>query len=452
MGISTVPAKLQLFIQDEKERTIRDSLHPELGFRGVAAKEQVSVGAGETITKFKDGLLAPNDTPVTASSLYSNLDNGMTAGARSGEQFSLTPMPYNGTLDLRKTDNVIKLIGDYELNIKALSRQAHLSLDLVAMRKLYAPYMSGQTFTTATESSSTAVEVDDVTGFETIMKDGVPTSVSATNKLAVTVDGVANFVTGVSVDVTNTARNKAFGARSGVLTLENAVTLGATGKIVLATDRPKVVRPFASGAERASDLAIASGDLLTLRMIRRGVRELRDNGVPTIGGKYNMYLDNTSMEILFLDTEFQNLVEAGGVKQREIADFRIFEMLDVRLITNNVLSAQAAGGSGATSTVLLHRPIIVGADALIEAEMMSIEAMSQFAGGDSSLKLHDTKTVDGISFIDRAPIDRLALSLAQSWFAITDFCAPTDSLVNSTVFPTATNARFKRAVMLVHAE
>ena len=45
---------------------------------------------------------------------------------------------------------------------------------------------------------------------------------------------------------------------------------------------------------------------------------------------------------------------------------------------------------------------------------------------------------------------RLQQIIAQSWYWIGGFCAPSDTTTNPATIPTATNAAFKRAVMVEH--
>jgi hypothetical protein len=45
-------------------------------------------------------------------------------------------------------------------------------------------------------------------------------------------------------------------------------------------------------------------------------------------------------------------------------------------------------------------------------------------------------------------MDRLQEIIAQSWTWTGGFCVPTDTTANPTVLPTATNAAYKRAVMI----
>jgi hypothetical protein len=52
--------------------------------------------------------------------------------------------------------------------------------------------------------------------------------------------------------------------------------------------------------------------------------------------------------------------------------------------------------------------------------------------------------------VTREPIDRLQQIIAQSWYWIGGFCAPTDVGTNPSVIPTATNAAYKRAVIIEH--
>jgi len=58
--------------------------------------------------------------------------------------------------------------------------------------------------------------------------------------------------------------------------------------------------------------------------------------------------------------------------------------------------------------------------------------------------------VDGVAMVTREPLDRLQQIIAQSWYWIGGFCAPTDTTTNSTTIPTASNAAYKRAVMIEH--
>ena len=96
------------------------------------------------------------------------------------------------------------------------------------------------------------------------------------------------------------------------------------------------------------------------------------------------------------------------------------------------------------SGAVIRRPIIVGQGALIEGDFAGM-ASADVAPEDSVISM-----VDGIAMVTREPIDRLQQIIAQSWFWIGGFCAPSDTTTNPTTIPTATNANYKRAVMVEH--
>jgi hypothetical protein len=53
--------------------------------------------------------------------------------------------------------------------------------------------------------------------------------------------------------------------------------------------------------------------------------------------------------------------------------------------------------------------------------------------------------------VTREPIDRLQQIIAQSWYWIGGFTTPSDTTTIPSTVPTATNATFKRAVLVEHA-
>jgi hypothetical protein len=68
----------------------------------------------------------------------------------------------------------------------------------------------------------------------------------------------------------------------------------------------------------------------------------------------------------------------------------------------------------------------------------------------TSLDTSITNMIDGIAQVTREPLDRLQQIIAQSWYWIGDFVAPTDFTVNPAIVPTASNAYAKRGVSIEH--
>ena len=94
--------------------------------------------------------------------------------------------------------------------------------------------------------------------------------------------------------------------------------------------------------------------------------------------------------------------------------------------------------------LMVRRPIICGQGALIEGDFAGM------AADDVVPKDSIVSVVDDVAMVTREPIDRLQQIIAQSWYWIGGFCAPSDTTTNPTTIPTATNAAFKRAVMVEH--
>ena len=93
---------------------------------------------------------------------------------------------------------------------------------------------------------------------------------------------------------------------------------------------------------------------------------------------------------------------------------------------------------------VVRRPMIVGAGALVEGDFANMDA-ADVAPDDALISI-----VDGIAMVTREPIDRLQQIIAQSWYWIGGFTAPSDITTSTTIVPTATNAAFKRAVLIEH--
>jgi hypothetical protein len=81
---------------------------------------------------------------------------------------------------------------------------------------------------------------------------------------------------------------------------------------------------------------------------------------------------------------------------------------------------------------------------LIEGDFAGM-AQSDVAPSDSIITI-----VNDVAMVTREPIDRLQQIIAQSWYWMGGFCAPSDTTTNPATVPTATNSAYKRAVMIEH--
>lgn len=93
----------------------------------------------------------------------------------------------------------------------------------------------------------------------------------------------------------------------------------------------------------------------------------------------------------------------------------------------------------------IRRPILVGDEALVEGDFEGMAA-EDIAGNNAIIDM-----VDDIVHVTREPLDRLQQIIAQSWYWIGGFTAPTDQTVNTNIVPTASASYYKRAVVFEHA-
>lgn len=453
MPIQNMPAALQPIIQQGfLEREFQQALTSRLGYRAIADRIEVPVGVGETITKTRAGLKPAVTTPLAASS-NTNLDNGLTPGNWGVEQYTLSINQYAATMDLNMVTSRVGIVSQFLQNAYANGEQARRSLDDLARNALFAAYCSGNTRVRAT-SSGTSVTVDDIRGFQYVPSLGGFTSASAalaggytptwqpvstTNSLAVTIGTNLYTVTAAAADTVNVSTIAAFGGVSGTLTLGSSILTadGAAATAVTAANAPSVIRP--SGV--ATTAALGSTNNLTMSVLLDAVAKLRLNAVPDIGGAYNCYLDPVSARQLFSDADFKQLYQGATGSTSAFREGMTVDFLGLRFIPTTEAYVQTHPTS---ASLTVRRPIICGQGALIEGDFAGM-MHADVAPADSMLS-----QVDGIVMVTREPLDRLQQTIAQSWYWMGGFTAPTDITTNPMTIPTATNAVYKRAVMIEH--
>lgn len=438
MGISNFPAILQPILQQGfLEREFQQAMASRLGYRACADRQEFAVGIGETLTKTRAGLKPSVTTPL-APATNTNLDNGLVPAGWGVEQYTLTLNHYAATTDLNMVTSRVGIASQFLQNAAINGEQAARSLDELARNALFSPYFGGNTrVRVALGSAGPVVAVDDLRGFLTIMVNGVQTPVGPAAALTVTIGAGVYSLLGTTIDVVNAST--APGGVSGSLTLSGSVSTsdGALGSAVQAANGAVIVRPN----QRGSTTAIQAGDTLTMGALLDAVTTLRRNAVPEIEGAYNCYLDPVSSRQLFADNDFRQLFQGATSANQVFRQGMVNDFLGLRFVPTTEAFVQA---HPSLAGAVIRRPIVVGQGALIEGDFAGM-ASQDVAPADSIVSV-----VDGIAMVTREPIDRLQQIIAQSWYWIGGFCAPSDTMTNPSVVPTATNSTFKRAVMLEH--
>ena len=438
MGIQNFPTALQPIIQQGfLEREFQQALQSRLGYRAVADRVPFSVGIGETLTKTRAGLKPSVTTPLAAAT-NTNLDNGLIPTSFSVEQYTITINHYAATTDLNMVTSRVGIASQFLLNATINGEQAARSLDELARNALFAPYFGGNTrVRVSLTSAGPTVAVDDIRGFQTVFVNGVQTPVGGVASLMVSVGANTYTLIGAAPDASNSS--VAPGGISGVLTFATSVlTTDATaGNSVMAATASAIQRP--NGRTNTSQLT--TGDNLTMASLLNAVAILRQNAVPEIDGVFNCYLDPVSARQLFADNDFRQLFIGATSANQVFKRGMVNDFLGLRFIPTTEAYVQA---HPSISGAVIRRPIVCGAGALIEGDFAGM-AEADVAPADSIISI-----VDGIAMVTREPIDRLQQIIAQSWYWIGGFAAPSDTTTSPTTISTATNSAFKRAVMIEH--
>ena len=438
MGIQNFPLALQPIIQQGfLEREFESALTSRLGYRAIADREPFAVGIGETLTKTRAGLKPSVTTPL-APATNTNLDNGLSPTGWGVEQYTIAINHYASTTDLNMVTSRVGIASQFLQNAFVNGEQAARSLDELARNALFGPYFGGNTrVRTTLGAAAPTIAVDDLRGFQMVFNNGVQTPVSATYPLTVTIGANPYTLVGTAADATNVSTTP--GGVSGTLTLSTSVSVAdaTAGNAVQAANASVILRPNA----RTTTAGLVVTDTLAMTNLLDAVAKLRVNAVPNADGCFNGYLDPVSARQLFSDQDFQRLFQGATSANQVFKQGMINDFLGLRFIPTTEAYIQP---HPTIAGAVIRRPIICGKGALIEGDFAGMAA-EDVAPKDSIVSM-----VDGIAMVTREPIDRLQQIIAQSWYWIGGFCAPSDTTTNPTVIPTATNAAFKRAVMIEH--
>jgi hypothetical protein len=412
---STLPASLQAIMQNGiLDRTFQDALVPMFLFPALADVQPWQGSLGDTKTFTRKGLITPTTTPLQGADIAG-------ASTYTVEQWSVVMDQYGISVDTNMLQSAMTLASKFLADVQTLGINAGQSLNQIARNKLYKAYMGGRTWCTTGGTSDTSIIVQSVNGFQTVLVNGVPTAVSAGNPLNVTINGVANTVTGVNVG-------------TSTLTLGTA-RVDVAGDPVIASNAPVSVRATGNTA-----FDLTTSNVATFANFRAAVVRLRKMNVPTTGGYYTAHIPPDTEGELFADADFKQALQ-GRVDSPVWRDLSIGRFAGIDWVRNNEIPT-VTSNSGAT----VFRPIVVGEGAVVAAPFEGIDSLLAGTGVEDvpSIRMIDAAPTTQVALIVRPPSDRLQQVISTSWAYTGDFGIPSDS-------GTGDAALFKRAVVVEHA-
>ncbi|MFJ2007002.1 hypothetical protein [Streptomyces chartreusis] len=421
---STLPAAIRAIMQNGLlDGMFRESLTPELLFAQIADTEPWQGAKGDKKIMTRNGLMTPDPTPTTGS------DAG--TGSYSIEQWEVVMDQYGKSIDTDLLQSRMTQASKYLTDVSRLGIHAGQTLNRLARNKLYKGYAGGRTFCRTAGTSDTSIEVASTDGFTHVLVNGVPTAVSASTPLTVSIEGVANTVTGVNTT-------------TGVLTLGTA-RVDVVGDSVVSAQAPYSVR---AGASNDTSFDLSAGDLIKFSHFRAAVARLRRQHVPTAeGSNYIAHIDSVTEAQLFEDTEFQNLYQgrADSETYRDLSIGVFGGLVWVRNEEVPYITPSATGYEDLTTTV--HRPLVLGDGALIAAPFEGISDLLGETGVGDVPEIAMINVAPGLDVarIVRPPQDRYQQTVSTTWSWVGDYGVPSDSLANGD------QAQFKRAVVLEHS-
>ncbi|MFF3928568.1 hypothetical protein [Streptomyces hirsutus] len=421
---TTLPSAIRAIMQNGLlDGMFRESLTPELLFAQVADVEPWQGAKGSRRIMTRPGLMTPDPTPTTGSDA--------STGSYSVEQWEVVMDQYGKSIDTDLLQSKMTQASKYLQDVGRLGIHAGQTLNRLARNKLYKGYAGGRTYVKTDATTDTSMVVASVDGFTHVLVDGVPTPVSASTPLSITVEGVANTVTGVN-------------ASTNTLTL-GTTRVDVTGDYVVSSQAPYIVR---AGTANDSAYDIGTGDLAKFSLFRSAVARLRRMHVPPAeGSNYVAHIDSVTESQLFEDTEFQNLYRgrADSETYRDLAIGVFGGIVWVRNEEVPYLNSSVTHYEDLAATV--HRPIVMGAGALVAAPFEDIASLLSETGVNDVPEIAMINVAPGVDVarIVRPPQDRFQQNVATTWSWVGDYGVPSDSLANGD------SSQFKRAVVLEHS-
>jgi hypothetical protein len=407
---------------------MQEALQPALLWRNLFEKRRHPGRIGESVTMTREGLITPDDQ--TTALRTPGQDPGTLT--RSVEQFLYQVKPYGKGLDVHLPSDYVSSSSEFRNATRVLGIHAAMTLGRIARNALFAAYAGGNTFAT-TGATSTALVVQDATGFDTVVVNGTPVAVSAANPGSLTIAGVTKAYTAV-VLATNT------------ITLSVSSTWSQYD-VVLRSDAPGVIRQNG----RTSPRTLIAGDTPTFATFRNAATQLRNMNVPgmdgQMGGLYGCYIDADVENVLFADAELVAAKNAIGITQN-FAEGTIGVYGGIRFM-RMPKSESIIIPSSSTIQTPFHRSIMFGQYPGIEVYVPETEFQGVVAAGGVpeafATSNHYKMPLDPeavLTLVLRAPIDKAGEIMSASWLANCDYCMPTDTLAITG------NQRVKRACVI----
>jgi hypothetical protein len=453
------------FQQGFLARSFEEGLDSESAFSHDVVVEMIPIRAGNSITKTKIGRTPPQPTPLNPVNV-TGLDNGLTATTPSLEQYTYNVNQYAGNKQLDLLEEQEGIADQLMALAHTNGVEAAQTIERVLKQTWFAAYNTGNTWIRnaamgETDPTTAKIYVDDIRGFQVNWVNGVPTPVAVDNPLPVQevafnggVTQTFNVVAAVADVPTNSVYpasvvGSASDGISGYLTINPvAGTLPVGGDALQSSLGSPVYRPN----NKQGTNQLTSQDLLSISLLQTAQASLSQNAIPRHrDGTYHCYLDYHSMTELLIDSQFQIMYASRG-NNPEYQNNQVFTLLGMTFIPTTEVYLQASVAAAGMQALLpgtsIHRVLITGMGGLYQGHFSGLESFAQ--RGEAVGSVSNIYMVDHIAHIVRAPIDNMGRQVQMTYLSVFGVVCPTDLTANPSIIPTASNAAYKRAVVIEH--
>lgn len=325
-----VPQGILNLIQQQKlAGRILSGLIAKAFFRRDYDRVKLESGQGSTLTTNRLTHVAPDLTAAPAIGTPSVLNFNT-------EQFTARPNPYAMSVLIDAPSSYVQIGSQTQQKIGALTTWGGMLLSRLARKRTYEAAGYGRAMIRRSQTTGHSVLlVNSIGGFRYTWVDGVPTPVSASTPLGITIVAATTFTANVT-GVTPLDAN--FPDGPGTLTLSTtlsaAVDASAGGAYCYRTSGAAyVVRPN----NRASSDTLLNTDLPTMTEIRAMITKAVDLGIPRheMTNSYHIHVPASFFEKIGADTAYRQATQGMGASTQLGPGAYFSPALGVTFIENN---------------------------------------------------------------------------------------------------------------------
>lgn len=442
-------------------RMFEEGLDSEAAYAHDATVEIVPAGIGETITKTRISRLAPQTTPLNPMNI-GGLDNGLVALTPTAEQYTYSIQQFGAVQYLDLVQEQAGIANQLKQIARNNGVNAAQTVERLMKQNWFANYDTGNTWIRSDLGAvtSSTFYVDDIRGFQFNYVNGVAQPVSPSNPLPVmevAFEGGTTQTMNITGAVADSVTRSVYPASvaggssdgvSGQLTYANSSSGNAVnGDALVSSLASPVFRPNNKQATNQ----LNSNDLVTVALLQTAQASLSQNAIPRhADGTYHCYMDYQSMTELLVDPQFQIMYASRGSNE-VYQNNQVFTFLGMTIIPTTEAYLQAlvpaAGMQTASPNTVVHRVLITGKEGINIGHFAGIKS---YADREAVNSISNIYMVDNIAHIIRAPIDNMGRNVSLAWLGAFAIVCPTDLTATPSIIPTASNAAYKRAVVIEH--